>query len=329
MSKGPVRHKARYEGEGERLDRVVVALFGAPLSLSRAQAERLIEQGCVLVDGGVIEKAGRKVSHGQSVEVLAPPPAPSHLSPLELSLDVLFEDEHLLVLNKPHGLSMHPGAGNSSHTLANAIVAHVGPKQKRVGEASRPGIVHRLDKDTTGVVVVAKSTPVLAALSKQFAERSIERSYVALAFSTPRAVRTIQKSEQGIISAAIARHEKDRKLMTVSERGKPAVTKWMVLERFPYGTLLECRLETGRTHQIRVHLNSVGSPVIGDTTYGDFSNLPAALREAARTFGRQALHAQTLSFTHPITHKRVSYQAPIPSDMARLIEVFRGIGRKG
>lgn len=323
MNKRSAHYKVRYEGQGDRLDKVIVELFGKTLSLSRAQAERLIEQGCVLLDDNVVSKAGRKVSQGQSVEVKPPPPTPSHLSPLELPLDILYEDEHLIVVNKPHGLSMHPGAGNSTHTLANAIVAHVGPKQKRVGDASRPGIVHRLDKDTTGVVVVAKSTPVLAALSKQFAERSIERSYVALAFSTPRAVRAIQKSDEGVISAAIGRHEKDRKVMAISERGRPAVTRWKVRERFSYGTLLECKLETGRTHQIRVHLNSVGSPVIGDHTYGDFSNLPAPLREAARVFGRQALHAETLAFTHPITHERVSYQATIPTDMARLIELFR------
>jgi 23S rRNA pseudouridine1911/1915/1917 synthase len=326
-SKKPERFVAHFRGEPERLDKALVSLFGEALSLTRAQAERLIEQGHVTINGKVAHKASTKVAAGQQVEVVPPNPAPSHLSPLELPLDVLFEDQHLIVINKPCGLSMHPGAGNSSHTLANAVVAHVGPKQKKVGEADRPGIVHRLDKDTTGVVVVAKSTAVLGALAKQFSERTIERSYLALVFSTPRAVRTIQKSEEGVVNGAIGRHPRDRKLMAISERGKPAITRWRVIERFTYGTLIECKLETGRTHQIRVHMNSVGSPVIGDTAYGDFSSLPAVLRDAAHTFGRQALHAYTLGFTHPVTKASVSYSAHIPPDMASLVELFRSYNR--
>lgn len=306
-----------------RLDRVLVDLFGESLSLSRAQAEKWIEQGCVSVNGKVIEKPGYKVATGESVEVLPLQQLPSHLEPLELSLEILFEDQHLIVVNKPAGLSMHPGAGNSSHTLANAIVAHVGPGQRQVGETDRPGIVHRLDKDTTGVVVIAKSTPVLADLSRQFAERTIERTYEALVYTTPRAVRAVQKSDEGVVRAAIGRHAKDRKLMAISERGKMAVTHWKVVERFSYGTLLECKLETGRTHQIRVHMDSIGSPVIGDVSYGDFSNLPNALRDAARELGRQALHAKSLSFTHPVTQQRMLFSAPTPFDMASLIQLFR------
>jgi 23S rRNA pseudouridine1911/1915/1917 synthase len=317
-------HQAVHSAGPQRLDRVLVALFAESLSLSRSQAEKLIEQGCVSVDGKVIDKSAYKVGLGQQVEVCPPHEPLTHLAPLELSLDILFEDSHLIVINKPAGLSMHPGAGNTLHTLANAVVAHVGPQQRAVGESARPGIVHRLDKDTTGVVVVAKSTPVLADLSRQFAERTIERSYEALVYTTPRAGRTVQRSEEGVVRAALGRHAKDRKLMAISERGKMAVTHWKVVERFSYGTLLECRLETGRTHQIRVHLSSIGSPVIGDLSYGDFSNLPAALREAARIFGRQALHAKSLLFTHPITQQRMLFSAATPPDMANLICLFRG-----
>jgi 23S rRNA pseudouridine1911/1915/1917 synthase len=164
---------------------------------------------------------------------------------------------------------------------------------------------------------------VHAALSKQFAERSIERSYRALVYTTPRAKRLIQLHDDGEISNPIGRHPTKRKLMAISEKGKGAVTHWRVIERFAYGTLIECRLETGRTHQIRVHMNSIGCPVIGDASYGDFSNLPATLREAAERFGRQALHAETLAFTHPTTNKKLSFSADLPADFKVLLDVFR------
>jgi 23S rRNA pseudouridine1911/1915/1917 synthase len=192
-----------------------------------------------------------------------------------------------------------------------------------VGEHDRPGIVHRLDKDTTGVVVVAKSTPVHAALSKQFADRTTERSYRALVYTTPRAKRVVQLQDHGEIAKPIGRHPTQRTLMTISEKGKPAVTQWRVVERFAYGTVVECRLQTGRTHQIRVHMDSIGCPVIGDATYGDFSNLPSQLREAAERFGRQALHAATLAFRHPISGEQLSFSAELPADFQSLLEFFR------
>jgi 23S rRNA pseudouridine1911/1915/1917 synthase len=172
------------------------------------------------------------------------------------------------------------------------------------------------------VVVVAKSTSVHAALSKQFAERTIERSYQALVFTTPRAKRAVQLAENGEVRAPIGRHPTQRTLMAVVERGRPAVTHWSVEQRFVYGTLLCCKLETGRTHQIRVHMHHIGSPVIGDPIYGDFSNLPLKLREAAERFGRQALHAASLTFTHPVTGDRLSFSSPYPADFAGLLAVF-------
>jgi 23S rRNA pseudouridine1911/1915/1917 synthase len=321
MSKAPITFI--YGGDEARLDRVIVAEISAKLGCSRAQVEQWIEQGRVRVEGEVIRKPARKIGAGERIEVSPAEEKTTTLSPLELPLEILFEDEHLIVINKPAGLSMHPGAGNASHTLANAVVAHVGKKQLQVGEPDRPGIVHRLDKDTTGVVVVAKSTPVLAALSKQFAERTIERRYHALVFTTPRAKRDVQRSEEGLVEAPIGRHPTDRKRMAISERGRPAITKWRVLERLPYGTLLECSLQTGRTHQIRVHMESIGSPVLGDKTYGDFSNLPSALKQATVEFGRQALHAATLAFRHPISGQVLSFVAPLPEDLRILLELFR------
>jgi len=316
-------HVIEYEGPEARLDRVVVERLSPTLHCSRSQVERWIEQGDVSVNGKVVVKPAFKVSSGTRVEVRATVEQQTHLAPLEFPLEILFEDKHLIVINKPAGISMHPGAGNSEHTIANAVVHHVGKKQLKVGESDRPGIVHRLDKDTTGVVVIAKSTPVLAALSKQFAERSVSRSYTALVYSTPRAVRAIQTSEQGEVVAPIGRHPTNRKIMAVVEHGRPATTQWKVLERFAHGTLVECALKTGRTHQIRVHMNSINSPVIGDQSYGDFSNLPKSLKEAASQFGRQALHAATLAFTHPITDERLSFSAPLPEDFRALVDLFR------
>jgi 23S rRNA pseudouridine1911/1915/1917 synthase len=310
-------------GEEARLDKIIVEHLSPKLMCSRSQVERWIEDGLASVNGKVVVKPAFKVNDGSRIEVRVAAEGKTHLEPLDFPLDILFEDKHLLVINKPAGISMHPGAGNDAHTIANAVVHHVGKKQLAVGESDRPGIVHRLDKDTTGVVVVAKSTPVLAALSQQFAERSVGRSYQTLVYSTPRAVRAIQTSDQGEVSAPIGRHPTNRKIMAIVERGRPATTLWRMLERFPHGTLLECTLKTGRTHQIRVHLTSIGSPVIGDPAYGDFSNLPKPLRDAAGVLGRQALHAATLSFTHPITKEQISLTAPLPKDFQELLKVFR------
>jgi 23S rRNA pseudouridine1911/1915/1917 synthase len=238
-------------------------------------------------------------------------------------LEILFEDEHLIVINKPCGLSMHPGAGNRVATLANAVVAHVGTHQGEVGEVDRPGIVHRLDKDTTGVVVVAKSAKALTGLAKQFNDRTIKREYLSLVFTTPRAKRAVQLQDSGEVVAAIGRHPTERTKMAVHAEGRPALTKWRVVERFSYGTLLANTLQTGRTHQIRVHMDSIGSPVIGDTMYGDFSGLPKHLKEAAERFGRQALHAASLGFSHPIHDTFQEFSAPLPDDMEVLISQFR------
>ncbi len=317
-------HVIQHHGVEARLDKVIVDGLAATLLCSRSQVERWIEDGAVSVNGKVVVKPAFKVGDGARIEVVAPSEDKTHLKPLDFPLEILFEDAHLIVLNKPAGISMHPGAGNATYTIANAVVHHVGKKQLSVGESDRPGIVHRLDKDTTGVVVVAKSTPVHAALSRQFAERSVGRSYLALVYSTPRAVRPIQTNDEGEVSAPLGRHSTNRKIMAISEHGRPATTLWRVRERFPHGTLLECTLKTGRTHQIRVHMNSIGSPVIGDPAYGDFSNLPKPLRDAAGLLGRQALHAATLSFTHPITKESLSFSAPLPQDFERLLAAFRG-----
>ena len=312
-----------YTGGPIRLDRAVFKQLNVIIGCSRSQVERWVESRAVKVNNRVVIKPAFKVESGDLIEVVAIDDRKYILSPYSFKLSVLFEDEHLIVINKPSGLSMHPGAGNREETLANAVVSHVGAMQLQVGESDRPGIVHRLDKDTTGVVVVAKSTPVHAALAKQFAERTIERTYTALVFTTPRARRPIQHSYSGEISAPIGRHPTHRKLMTVISTGRAAITRWMVLERFAYGTLIQCKLETGRTHQIRVHLNHIGCPVIGDRTYGDFSNLPARLRDFAEAFGRQALHAATLSFAHPISGERISFSAPLPDDYEKLVNLFR------
>lgn len=316
-------HVLEYTGGECRLDRVLVDNLTLPEAPSRSQVERWIEQGGVSVSGKVVSKPAFKVSAGMRIEVRIPKIESSRLTPLNFPLEVLFEDPHLIVINKPAGISMHPGAGNPHHSIANAVVSHVGSGQEGVGDRDRPGIVHRLDKDTTGVVVVAKSTSVHASLSKQFADRSIERVYRALVYTTPRAVRAIQTSDDGEVSASIGRHPTNRKIMAITDRGRPSTTGWSVVERFPHGTLVECRLKTGRTHQIRVHMNHIGSPVIGDRSYGDFSNLPKPLRDAATKLGRQALHAASLTFTHPVTGARLSFSAPPPPDFEALVELFR------
>ena len=246
------------------------------------------------------------------------------LEPYDYPLEVVFEDDYLIVINKPAGLSMHPGAGNRQRTLLNALIARWVNWEQEFQDPQRLGIVHRLDQDTTGLVVVAKTRVVQADLSAQFANRSIGRLYAALVATSPKRKRSVQQSESGVIDQPIGRHRQRRTMMAIDGSGaRHAVTHWCRLEDFAYGCLVEFRLETGRTHQIRVHASAAGWPVVGDRCYGNFSMLPTELRRLADEFGRQALHAKKLSFDHPITGDRLDFNSDIPTDMALLVDYFR------
>ncbi len=322
----------RYQGEApERLDRILeshIQQSGMEGPPTRSQIKLLIEAKCVSVNGKFAEKAGLPVKPGAEISAELLEAEADNLAAYEVPLHVLYEDDQLIVINKPAGLSMHPGAGNKTKTLVNALVHHFGkgaPELFRRG--ARPGIVHRLDRDTTGVVVVAKTVSAHAVLAEQFARRSIGREYRALVFRTPRSLRPINTADDGKIEGNIGRDPHHRKRMAVVQSGgKPAVTHWHVIERLQHGCLVQVRLETGRTHQIRVHMDHIGAPVIGDLTYGTFEGLPVRLRIAAQKFGRQALHAAKLSFLHPVDARKLSFEAPLPEDFQKLLRVFRSEG---
>jgi 23S rRNA pseudouridine1911/1915/1917 synthase len=324
-------------GDSLRLDRFLTDKLGATPDFSgmtRSQVKLLIEGGAVTVDGALVGKAGTALKPGCTVAVTGSPDDPTHLAPYAAPLTVLYEDEVLIVIDKPAGLTMHPGAGNRDQTLVNALVAHFqaasarptpelfNPEHQQAG--LRPGVVHRLDRDTTGIVVVAKTTGALHHLSRQFAARTVGRGYLALVFSTPRGLRAVNTMDSGTIDAPIGRHPTRRTEMAITPEGRRAVTHWRVRERFAYGTLLEARLETGRTHQIRVHFTSIGCPLVGDRTYGELSGLPLGLQRAAERFGRQALHAYRLEFEHPTKGTRLAFESAIPADFESLLGAFRG-----
>ena len=319
-----------WEGMHEqRLDKVICFYLSGILPdqrWTRSQIKQWIEAGRVSVDGRREEKAGAGTKPG-AVVCFTMPSAVADLEPYEFNLEVVYEDSHLIVLNKPAGISMHPGAGNPDRTLANALVAHfLANGEGGLTGGIRPGIVHRLDKETTGLVVAAKKVEAHASLSAQFASREAGRRYTALVLSTPRAKRPVDMAAEGTIEGNIGRHPAERKMFSVVEgSGKKAVTHWTALERMGHASLLEVRIATGRTHQIRVHMAHVGSPVIGDPVYGEFSSLPAVLRQAAQSFGRQALHASRLEFTHPGSGERMTFSADVPGDMAALVEKFRKV----
>lgn len=312
--------------DGTRLDKAVLEFIEkspAEKQWTRSQIKHWIEAGKIIVNGYAETKAGFLLKKG-AVLSFSIPQESSQLTPYEMPLDIIFEDASLIVINKAAGISMHPGAGNPDCTIANAIVAHLATQGIPVIEGQRPGIVHRLDKDTTGLIVVAKTVQVHSALAAQFASREAGRCYIALVLSTPRAKRQLDVSESGTIEGAIGRHSSKRQLFSVVlSGGKSAITHWRALERMNYASLVEVRISTGRTHQIRVHMAHVGSPVIGDRVYGDFSPLPPGLKKAANSFGRQALHAATLEFTHPMTTERMLFNTDIPADFKDLIEKFR------
>ncbi|MGE5552724.1 MAG: RluA family pseudouridine synthase [Betaproteobacteria bacterium] len=290
---------------GKRLDVYAATLPGIT---SRSMAQRLIEAGELLVDGGPARPSFR-LSGGERVTYTIPPPEPSAAEPEEIPLEILHEDDDLIVVNKPRGMVVHPAAGNRRGTLVNAVLGHAG-SLSGVGGVMRPGIVHRLDKDTSGVMVVAKNDPTHLHLAAQFKAHRIDRRYVAL-------VKGHLPSPEGTISGNIGRHPRHRKKMAVVQTGgKPAVTHWRVLEEFPGYTLLEARLETGRTHQIRVHLSHIGHPVAGDPVYG---GQPGELGLQG-----QALHAAVLAFRHPRTGQELSFRTAPPADFQAAVERLRG-----
>jgi 23S rRNA pseudouridine1911/1915/1917 synthase len=295
---------------GTRLDRWLAAHVA---DLSRARLQALIESGCVLVDGGV-PKASRKLSGGEEIQLEIPAPAPETLAPEPIELAVVYEDDDVLVVDKPVGMVVHPGAGHATGTLAAAVLAHA-PGTSGVGGPRRPGIVHRLDKDTSGLLVLAKTPRAYDALTAQLVARTVTRRYRAI-------VHGRVKAPEGVVDAPIGRHPRDRLRMAVVPGGKRAVTRYTVLERFSRFTDLEVRLETGRTHQIRVHLASLGHPVAGDELYGGRSGrapLPVP-------FTGLALHAAHLAFEHPANGRRVEFASPLPTRMGRLLSHLRDAG---
>ena len=303
-NQAPTLHRfdAAASDDGRRLDVVIAAHVP---SLSRSRIAHLAGEGRVRVDGRPRKPAFR-VRRGQAVEIVVPPPVPSGVHPEPIPLEIVLEDADLLVVNKPAGLTVHPAPGHPSGTLVNALLSAV-RDLAGIGGELRPGIVHRLDKDTSGLLVVAKSDAAHRALAAQFKAHTAQRTYLAV-------VRGRMRRNEGTISAALGRHPVRRTRIAVVPEGRHAVTHYAVLERLRDATLVACRLETGRTHQIRVHLAHAGHPLIGDPVYG---------RARAPEIARQALHAARLEFAHPRTGRRVTCTAPLPDDMARLLARLR------
>src|SRR5262245_8103879 len=286
---------------GLRLDQALARLFP---DYSRNRLARWVRDGQVRIDGRRVLAPRHKVGGGEAIEL---DPAPQNDTPAHrgenIPLDAVHEDGSLLVLNKPAGLVVHPGSGNWHGTLLNALLHHA----PALADVPRAGIVHRLDKDTSGLLVVAKTLAAQAELVRQLQARSVKREYLAVVHGRP--------SRDGKVDAPIGRHPVNRTRMAVTARGRPAATHYQVLERYDNASLLRCRLETGRTHQIRVHLGSLGHPLVGDPTYGK--------RNSSIPFPRQALHAERLALVHPVTRKTMSWQVDPPADMQALIDALR------
>lgn len=322
-----------------RLDKVLAPLVEAD-GLSRSRLRALVQEGQLsrIEDGKatVITDPATKARPGQIFEIDVPPPIPATPEPEDIPLEVVFEDAHLIVVNKPVGMVVHPAPGAWSGTLVNALLHHCGDTLSGIGGEKRPGIVHRIDKDTSGLLVVAKSDAAHRGLAAQFAAHDLERSYLALVWGVPR------RSDARIgglpavsfepgwtrIETSIGRSRTDRKKMAVNVReGRQAVTYFSLREEIGPCALLECRLETGRTHQIRVHMTHLGFPLVGDQTYGRARHPAASLSETAREaligFPRQALHAATLGFVHPVTGEDVRFESDLPEDLQALISAVK------
>ncbi|MEP4770769.1 MAG: RluA family pseudouridine synthase [Roseibium sp.] len=310
---------------GTRLDVVLAAHLE---TLSRNRIQTLIKAGDVTVGGAKIVERKYRVNEGDEIILILPEPEDPEPKGEDIPISVIFEDEHLIVIDKPAGLVVHPGAGNWTGTLVNALIHHCGDSLSGIGGVKRPGIVHRIDKDTSGLLVVAKTDQAHQGLSAQFADHGrtgpLERAYSALVWGAP-------TNLKGTIDANLARSQANRqKIAVVKTSGRQAITHWQVKERFgardaaALASLMECRLETGRTHQIRVHMAHYGHPLIGDADYGSGyktkkNRLDEPLKSIIGGFDRQALHAGLLAFEHPITGKTLRFESPYPADFARLL----------
>ena len=297
----------------QRLDKALAEASG----LSRERVKALMGEGRVSLDGKVAAQASFKPAAGTAFAISIPAVTPDEAQPEDIPLNVVFEDEHLIVIDKPAGLVVHPAVGNYDGTLVNALLHHCQGQLSGIGGVARPGIVHRIDKDTSGLLVVAKSDVAHEGLARQFEDHSIERAYLALVAGNP-------MPPSGTVTGSIGRSNTNRKKMAlVSEgRGKHAVTHFATLERFQGAALVECRLETGRTHQVRVHMTSLGHPLLGDPAYG---RTPPKLKPllAEHKFERQALHAKVLGFVHPVTGEQLRFESPLPADMGGLLVDLR------
>jgi 23S rRNA pseudouridine1911/1915/1917 synthase len=299
---------------GWRLDR---ALADALPSLSRERLKVLTKAGALTREGRALRDPAPKVKGDERFTLALPDPTPAHNEPQEIPLPIVFEDEHLLVVDKPAGLVVHPAAGNRDGTLVNALLHHCGGSLSGIGGVARPGIVHRIDKDTSGLLIVAKHDKAHEGLAKQFADHSIDRRYLAIVSGVPRLA-------GDVVDAPLARSPQNRKKIAIVKegRGKRAVTHWKRLEILKDAALVECTLETGRTHQVRVHMASIGHPLLGDPVYGRGKSVHRDLLNQL-DFKRQALHAAHLGFIHPVTKGRLSFDSALPSDMQ---ELFSALG---
>ncbi len=314
------RYQVRASGgeAGARLDRL---LSEAVTDISRTRLKKLIESGRVKAAGETITDPSYRVKPGQTFEITVPESAPVVPAPHEMALEILYEDADLVVINKPPGLVVHPAPGNPDKTLVNALLAHCGDSLSSIGGVCRPGIVHRLDKDTSGLMVAAKNDEAHASLAAQFETRNLERAYLAVVWGVPSPLR-------GEITGNIGRSPRNRKKMAVLRRGgKPAVTQYRVIRILgkpdhPAASLVECRLKSGRTHQIRVHMSAKGHPLLGDRTYGRKAprrRRDARVKAALAGLKRQALHAYLIGFEHPKTGKRLLFEIQLPLDMNELV----------
>ncbi|MDQ3282462.1 MAG: RluA family pseudouridine synthase [Acidobacteriota bacterium] len=304
------------EHNGQRLDRTLGDLFPEH---SRSFLARLVEEGHVHVDGRAAAKASQRVETGQNVSIEIPAAAPSGVASQDLPLTILYEDGDLVAIDKPAGLVVHPAAGHADGTLVNALLFHV-KDLSGIGGELRPGIVHRLDKDTSGVMLIAKHDEAHRKLTANWNSDAVRKEYLALVYGTP-------AQERGTIEAPIGRDPRDRKRMAVVAEGRNAITDYEVTERLRYASVVRCRLRTGRTHQIRVHMKHNGHPIIGDPVYSgpQWRGIPdKKLQRTIASFERQALHAAKITFTHPRSGAVTVVEAPVPEDMRVLIEALRG-----